>query len=223
MMGSPMLSAKKILHYQRLEKFIQDRIGSDIYPEKPQEPHISITKLMIEKTEKYKKVSGSKILDAGCGQGFALEVFCQKGGKCIVVTLGEDYSICKRKGLDVFEMDQSFLEFEAESFDIIWSRHAIEHSLFPLFTLDGFYSALKNEGVLYVEVPSPSTSARHEANPNHYSCFTGKVWASLFEKAKFRILEAFNIRFEVPCGEDLYHAFWLKKLPLTERQSKGDN
>ena len=109
-------------------------------------------------------------------------------------------------------MDQSFLNFPPRSFDIIWCRHAIEHSLFPLFTLNGFADALRKGGVLYVEVPAPNTSAHHENNPNHYSVFTACVWSSLFSKAGFKIIESLDISLQVPCGPDIYHAFFLEHM-----------
>jgi len=205
------MDAKKKSQYAKLDKFIIKRLLSDVYPEVPQEPHLSITRDMIERTSKYKPLERSTILDAGCGQGLALEIFTSKGANPTGITFGQDYFKCKEKGFKVYEMDQSFLDFEPQSFDIIWCRHALEHSLFPLFTLEGFYEVLKDDGVLYVEVPAPSTSAFHEKNPNHYSCFTAAVWVSLFEKSGFMIKEAINLDFVVPCGPDTYHSFWLFK------------
>jgi SAM-dependent methyltransferase len=205
------MDEKKFIQYKKLDAFITKRLLSDIYPEAPQEPHLSITRDMIERTSQYKPLSKAKILDAGCGQGVALEIFTAKGASPIGITFGQDYLICKDKGFEVYEMDQSFLDFQPQFIDIIWCRHAIEHSLFPLFTLEGFHEVLRDDGILYVEVPAPSTSAFHEKNPNHYSCFTALVWASVFEKSGFQIKESMNINFTVPCGPDIYHAFWLTK------------
>ena len=205
------MDAKRIAQYQRLDKFITERLANDIYPEVPAEPHLSITREMIEKLEDLKNLAGARVLDAGCGQGLALEIFREMGAKPIGTTFGEDYKICRQRGFEVHEMDQSFLEFEPKTFDIIWCRHALEHSLFPLFTLYGFYEVLKDDGILYIEVPAPTTSARHETNPNHYSCFTSPVWTSLFDKARFRILEALDLNFTALCGPDTYHAFFLVK------------
>jgi SAM-dependent methyltransferase len=205
------MDAKKISHYQRLDKFIAECLANDIYPEVPSEPHLSITRQMIDKLGGLKNLVDAKVLDAGCGQGLALEIFREKGAQPIGTTFGEDYRICRERGFEVHEMDQSFLEFEPNTFDVIWCRHAIEHSLFPLFTLRGFYEVLKSDGILYIEVPAPTTSARHETNPNHYSCFTAPVLASLFEKAKFRVSESLDINFTPPCGPDTYHAFFLGK------------
>jgi SAM-dependent methyltransferase len=184
----------------------------DIYPETPMEPHISITKEMMTKLNNLKSLSHCDVLDVGCGQGFALEIFKQANANAVGITVGEDFRICKKKGLQVYEMDQSFLNFPPRSFDIIWCRHAIEHSLFPLFTLYGFADALRKGGLLYVEIPAPNTSAHHENNPNHYSVFTACVWSSLFSKAGFKIIESLDINLQVPCGPDIYHAFFLEHM-----------
>lgn len=204
------MDAKKIAHYQRLDCYISGLL-KDIYPEIPSEPHISITRLMIEKLSEYRSLKDLSVLDIGCGQGLALEHFSGKGCKVVGTTFGEDYRICRAKGFEVYEMDQSFLDFSAGEFDVIWCRHALEHSLFPLFTLAGFSDVLKNDGLIYIEVPAPSTSAHHEKNRNHYSCFTAPVWAAIFEKANLEIIAAYDHNFVVPCGPDTYHSFLLSK------------
>lgn len=199
-------------HYSRLHDFIEERIKADIYPEPPSQLHTNITEKMIERLNNYEPIAGKKILDCGCGQGIALELFRAKGAQAVGTTFGEDYLICKQKGFDVYEMDQSFLDFALESFDVIWCRHALEHSLFPLFTLRGFFDVLKKNGLLYVEVPAPDTSAKHETNRNHYSCFTKNAWLSLFQRSGFLLVDQTDMRFKIPAGDDLYHSFLLKKI-----------
>jgi len=198
-------------HYGRLHDFVQERIREDIYPELPSPLHTDISKMMIEKLGGIIDLKNKNILDCGCGQGVALEVFRAAGANPVGTTFGEDYQICKKNGFEVYEMDQSFLDFPKDSFDIVWCRHALEHSLFPLFTLRGFYEVLKNDGILYVEVPAPDTDARHETNRNHYSCLTKNAWMSLFERTKFKVIEQLDLRFKIQAGDDLYHCFFLKK------------
>ena len=121
----------------RLEQFME-ALKSDVYPEIPSEPHLSITKQMIAKLlRKEGDSKGQKVLDIGCGQGLAMRRSLEAGMLPTGIALGEDVEICRREGLNVLEMDQSFLEFDDQSFDIIWCRHSIEHSLFPYFTLAG--------------------------------------------------------------------------------------
>ena len=198
-------------HYGRLHDFVEERIREDIYPELPSPLHTGISEQMIDKLAQLVDLNGKRVLDCGCGQGVALEIFKSKGANPIGTTFGEDHRVCQSKGFEVYEMDQSFLDFPKESFDIVWCRHALEHSLFPLFTLRGFYEVLKPDGVLYVEVPAPDTDARHETNRNHYSCFTKNAWMSLFERTKFKVIEQIDISFKIPVGNDLYYCFYLKK------------
>jgi SAM-dependent methyltransferase len=203
---------KQSNHYTRLQRFVEERLREDIYPEIPMDAHILITRLMIERLNRFIPVEGKKILDCGCGQGLALEEFSKLGAYPTGTTFGEDYRICKSKGYVVYEMDQSFLDFAPSTFDIIWCRHALEHSLFPMFTLRGFHEVLKPEGLLYVEVPAPNTDAKHEMNLNHYSCFTKNAWISLFLRSKFKIVDHQDIPLKIENGgDDLYHSFMLLK------------
>lgn len=199
-------------HYNHLHNFIQERIREDIYPEPPSPLHQQISSQMIEKLNQIVPLSEKKILDCGCGQGVALDIFKKLNANPIGTTFGEDLEVCKRRGHEVYAMDQSFLDFPRESFDIVWCRHALEHSLFPLYTLRRFYEVLKKNGILYVEVPAPDTSAQHETNRNHYSCFTKNAWISLFQRSKFEIFEQIDMKFKIMAGDDIYYAFFMKKL-----------
>jgi len=199
-------------HYARLERFVEERRSTDLYPEVPMQAHIDITRGMISMLNQQFPLNGKQILDCGCGQGLALEEFTKLGASPIGITFGEDYQICKKNGYEVYEMDQSFLDFESNKFDVIWCRHALEHSLFPLFTLHGFYEVLKQDGLIYIEVPAPDTDAQHENNPNHYSCFTKKAWISLFLRSKFLKIESMDLPLKTDRGgNDLYYSFILKK------------
>jgi SAM-dependent methyltransferase len=136
--------------------------------------------------------------------------FCAEGLVATGIALGEDVLVCQREGLDVREMDQSFLEFEDNSFDVVWRRHALEHSVFPYFTLSGFRRVLNPAGILYIEVPAPDTSCHHEKNLNHYSVLGKSMWLSLFERAGFVLEEELDVNFTVPAGPDLYWCFFLR-------------
>ena len=196
----------------KLENFLS-KIQGDTYPEPLSEPHISITRKMLNGLlDKYHFPPGSKILDVGCGQGVALELFLSKGYHPIGIALNdEDIAVCKQKGFQASKMDQSFLEFPDKEFDLVWCRHCLEHSIFPYFTLCELYRVVKQKGFLYVEVPAPDTSCRHQTNQNHYSVLGKSMWAELIKRTGFTLLETLDISFEVPAGPDTYWAFFQQK------------
>lgn len=198
----------------RLVSFI-DSIERDSYPEAPTSLHSDITRDVLEKIlPVYAADKTARILDVGCGQGPALDVFREKGyGNVAGITLNEeDVRICRKKGHNVLKMDQSFLRFPDEAFDFIWARHVIEHSIFPYFTLHEFGRVLADKGTLYLEVPAPETSCRHETNSNHYSVLSINAWASLIIRSGFNIADNIKFNFSTKLGPDEYWGFICNKL-----------
>ena len=200
------------LKVAKLERFLE-KIKNDTYPEPLSEPHLSITRQMFDYfNKKCCLPSGGRVLDVGCGQGLALELFTEKGFRPIGITLNhEDLSVCRQKEYEVYEMDQSFLDFHDHEFDFIWCRHCLEHSIFPYFTLSELFRVLKPKGYLYVEVPAPDTSCKHQTNLNHYSVLGKSMWAGLIKRTGFNILDVVDISFKVPAGPDTYWAFIQQK------------
>ena len=197
--------------YAKLHEFIEERIREDIYPEYTDVLHARVTHDALARIDGRWGLRGKRVLDVGCGSGVALEKFAEYGAVATGVTFGKDFAECTRKGLDVVQMDMSFLEFSDETFDLVWARHSLEHSLFPYFTLHVWFAALKRGGLLYAEVPAPDTSANHQLNRNHYSCLTQSSWVSLFKRVGFQIAESFAIEVELPCGPDTWYSYYLLK------------
>jgi SAM-dependent methyltransferase len=193
--------------YARLARFLEST-RLDVYPEPPSELHSVISQQMVSYVlQHYGLAPGARVLDIGCGQGGTLELFKAAGLQAIGIALGEDVAICQQRGLDVREMDLSFLEFPDSEFELAWCRHALEHSIFPYFVLSELARVLKPGGVLYVEVPSPDTACEHEANPNHYSVFGKRMWQDLIRRAGFVETQTHDIKVQTRVGPDLYWAF----------------
>lgn len=197
--------------YARLEAFLV-KLKGDIYPEPPSDLHSRITREMFERLQQsYALPSGAKVLDVGCGQGVALELFKAAGLDPIGITLGEDAAVCRAKGLQVVETDFAFLDFEDGRFDLVWCRHALEHSIFPFFTLAEMHRVLRPGGLLYVEAPAPDTACGHQTNPNHYSVLPKSMWVELIKRAGFSAPAAADINFTTEMGPDTYWVFVAKK------------
>jgi FkbM family methyltransferase len=189
------------------------RLREDVYPELPSAQHSSITRQMWDRVRGQMSLApGARVLDVGCGQGLALELFRDAGLSAVGITIGEeDLDACRQRGFEVAEMDQSCLEYDAGTFGLVWCRHALEHSVAPYFTLSEFSRVLASGGYLYVEVPAPDTACHHELNPNHYSVLGQSAWLSLMERAGFQLLDGIRIDLSVPAGPDLYWGFLLRK------------
>ncbi|HLZ30211.1 MAG TPA: methyltransferase domain-containing protein [Chloroflexota bacterium] len=198
---------------RKLEGFL-DRLSSDVYPEELSEPHLSITRTMVERVlTSYPQSADAGILDVGCGQGLALSQFAARGLRPRGIALGhDDVAVCREAGFDVQVMDQSFLDFSDAEFDLVWCRHCLEHSIFPYFTLSEFQRVLKPGGILYIEVPAPDTACAHQATPNNYSVLGKSMWLQLMTRSGFALIEELDLNFTVPAGPDTYWAFVLRKL-----------
>lgn len=197
--------------YSRFDGFL-DSLVSDVYPEPPSEPHLSITRRTIDELLGDGHIkAGMSVLDIGCGQGLALERFREAGLKATGLTLGKDFEVCREKGFDVREMDQNFMELPDGSFDFLWCRHVLEHSVAPLFTLSEYRRVTKPGGLIYVEVPAPDTAAHHELNSNHYSVLSLSAWHSLIGRVGLEIERCISLQFTVPVGPDLYWSMLLRK------------
>ena len=196
---------------ERLLPFLE-KVASETYPEEPSPIHSQITAMAIDYLfENFLPVRGALVLDVGCGQGVALKHFVERGCRPVGVTLNStDLDECRKQGYTVAQMDQSFLAFDDATFDLVWARHVIEHSIFPYFTLTEFARVLKPGGLLYLEVPGVETSYKHERNPNHYSLLSHTMWLALLERSGFHTAEAQKYFLKGAQGPDEYWAFWGK-------------
>lgn len=197
----------------RLLQFFE-QIEHETYPETPMDIHTEITDRAIQRLNELRPLNqGMKVLDIGCGQGPALQHFSTSGAQAIGITLNQtDVDVCRQKGFEVYKMDQSFLEFESETFDIVWARHVIEHSVIPFFTLHEFKRVLKKNGLLYLEVPGADTDAGHTWNANHYSVFSKNSWFSLLKKSGLECID--GREYCMPLidnkGSDTYWGFYCR-------------
>ena len=111
--------------YSRFNRFLSER-ECDVYAEAPSEPHLTITRSTIDGLQRDGLIrSDQRVLDVGCGQGIALDVFRRLGLQVVGITLGSDFETCRAKGFEVYKMDQNFMDFADGEFDLLWCRHVL--------------------------------------------------------------------------------------------------
>lgn len=204
---------------KRLESFIEG-CNATAYTETPDSLkfHSEIARSAWDKIKwALAPLKGKTVLDIGCANGFAQEMFTADGidrADYTGITCSEaDARDCGARGVpNILQLDMhdlAVLEDEDNRFDLVWARHVLEHTPVPLFVLQGIHLILRpGTGKLYVEVPAPDTACLHTTNPNHFSCFSREGWMGLFDKAGFVPMEAFDIQVKVPAGDDRYFC-WL--------------
>lgn len=203
---------------QRFADFLRERIARDTYAEPPSEGHSQITAQVLPGVvelvkERFRDSFVPKVLDVGCGQGVALELFKEYGCTAWGTSLNDqDLIALKMKGFNAFYRLQEDLDGEWTGlFDLVWARHVLEHSVAPYWALCEFWRVLKPGGWLYVEVPGPDTACNHESNQNHYAVMGARMWEFLLQKAGFEFSERNEIKLMTPAGPDVYFGWVARK------------
>lgn len=205
----------------RFLEFLQ-KTAEETYPEEPSTGHDAVTKRAMEYFFAHFSLSPTaKILDVGCGQGVALRPFQSCGFAPIGITLNPvDARICQEHGFDVQIMDQSFLDFDDNFFDLVWARHVVEHSITPFYTLTEFRRVVRHDGLLYLEVPASDTLG-HENNKNHYSVLGKNMWLSLIARSGFEVVGQTDYFIKTVQGKtDTYWGFFARAVGSSQTTAK---
>ena len=182
-----------------------------LYDEGDSEMHKGLTEQVVQMyIDPLNLPKDAKILDLGCGPGYFLDEMKKREYTDVVgVTLSPgDIKACEDKGHTIKKYDLSFLPqadgYYDESVDMIFLRHALEHSPYPIFSLMEYNRVLKQFGKIYIEVPQPGCDRKHEANLNHYSILGQDQLAALIVRTGFNIDKFENFEFDVefPNEED---------------------
>lgn len=169
--------------WTRIDGYLTSLVA-DIYPQPENEgEHSALAKQTIDKWMS-RLVGCNSVLDVGCGEGFAQPMFERWGVKYEGVCLGEDYLAAQEKGRSVKKMDFSFLEYEENSFDLIFSRHSLEHSPMPLLTLMEWARVSKQ----WLGLVMPHPSFYTYRGRNHYGVMEHDQILVLLDRAGWKVI-----------------------------------
>lgn len=197
-------------NYRNFDRYL-NKLEADLYPQPPDDLQQKYGEEMIDKIIQITTGTIRTVLDVGCGQGQFAQKFRQVGIPYSGVTLGTDVDICIENGLDVWEEDFSFLESVLnKSFDLIFSRHSLEHSPFPLLTLMEWYRVSKKYLCVILPNPLGFISESHVGayrGRNHYSVMTKEHFIWLANRAGWHLIypeiNNFEMRFLLVKGKEI--------------------
>jgi len=113
-------------------------------------------------------INPRNVLDVGCGEGFCQCIFEIFGVKDYLgLSLGDDVRVAKEKGRSVVEMDFNFMSLLDNSYELVFARHALEHSPFPIITLMEWHRVASKW--LIIVMPRPLDYTIGYIGRNHYS------------------------------------------------------
>ena len=101
-----------------------------------------------------KKLHDKFIVEIGTGAGGILRKFQSEGNRILGVDFGKDYiEYGLEQNLNLRVGSVEVVEQEKEKPDIVILSHVVEHFLEPIETLSRIRKLMKDDGIVYIEVP----------------------------------------------------------------------
>lgn len=152
-------------NWNNLDNYYKELLD-DIYYQTDSEGHTEMSSEFIHRFLSPKLGVGVRVLDLGCGTGFIQSMIEERGAYYEGITWNiQEAKEARDKGRNVGMMDFNFLEFNDNKFDILLSRHSLEHSPFPVLTLMEWHRVSSHLLALVMPNPDHYTTVGR----NHYS------------------------------------------------------
>lgn len=159
----------KMHDYTQFDVYYNELVN-DIYDQPDTEQHLEWADEVIYKW--VLPLGITSVLDVGCGEAFAQDMFKYYKIKDYTgVCLGDDYEKATKMGRNVYPFDFNFLPIGNDFFDLVFARHSLEHSPFPLLTLMEWHRVAKRYLILVLPNPDHFTFIGR----NHYSVMENKT------------------------------------------------
>lgn len=151
----------------------------------------------------------SKVLDVGTRYGHGVELLQARGYDVLGTELLPQYvQEARRCGRAVVEDDIIDTVVARETFDVVFSRHCIEHTRDPLVFFQNCYKVLKPGGGLFITFPIEGKKKweSRKTKGNHMFYFRDKEDVKVrAQMGGFLVLTLCHSRaLSIPCGEDEY-------------------
>ena len=160
-----------------IDKYYQELL-QDIYEQPEDVGHTMMAKEIIEKW--FPKMDGRTVVDMGCGTGFCSDFVEEQGKEYIGIEEGT-----VSKSPIILNKDFSFTGFKDNTFDIVLSRHSLEHSPFPLLTLMDWHRISKK----YLLLVLPNPDYYTYMGRNHYSVMNKQQTRWILRRAGWEVME----------------------------------
>lgn len=168
--------------YKHIEYYL-NKLAGDIYLQPEDEGHTYYAKKAIDDWMS-RMTTCKSVLDVGSGEGFCQPFFEHWNVSYEGVCLGEDFIVAQEKGRNVKKMDFHFLEYEDNSFDMIFARHSLEHSPMPLLALMEWERVSR----FWLGIILPSPEWYGFKGKNHYSVMTQDQFENLLKPSGWKVL-----------------------------------
>jgi len=126
--------------------------------------------IRIRKILPYFSGKTGRMLDIGCGRGWQLKYFRDRGWEVWGTELSGRASAFAREqlGLNIIIEDIKNFHFEKEYFDVVSLWHVLEHLTDPKETMQEVERITKNEGLLFISLPNFSSWQARIFNKNWF-------------------------------------------------------
>lgn len=135
---------------------------------------------------------GASILCLGCGDGYEVEYFKKLGYKNVVGVTNDVVELSVAKAEMITQSDMHDMQFLDKSFDYVYSKETLEHSIAPYAVLSELYR-ISTKGFLHFI----STGIDKQREHYHFSCFPDWVWYDLFKKTGHRVTKILENKVEL--------------------------